>query len=220
MQGQYNHFMPPNPARNGGFDYKTMRNTKGQFIKGQVPWNKGKNTGLVPKTAFKENHKPWHKGMKIDRQKHPHYGHFQKHSKASRERMSEKRKGRIPWNKGLKGFQAGKTNGRWRGGITPQNIKIRMSIEYYLWHEAVFARDNWTCQKYGIRGGRLHAHHIQNFAQYPELRFAIDNGITLSDKAHKEFHDRYGRKNNTKEQLMEFLSKKVEKLYLFNTINK
>jgi len=94
----------------------------------------------------------------------------------------------------------------WKGGITPINQKIRTNIEFRLWREAVFARDNWTCQKYKIRGSiKLHPHHIQNFAQYPELRFAIDNGIALSEKAHREFHKKYGRKNNTKEQLKEFL---------------
>ena len=93
----------------------------------------------------------------------------------------------------------------WKGGITPLNSKIRQSIEFRLWREAVFARDNWTCQKYRIKGGKLHSHHIQNFAQFPELRFAIDNGITFSEKAHREFHKKYGIKNNTKEQLIEFL---------------
>jgi len=74
-----------------------------------------------------------------------------------------------------------------------------------LWKDSVFARDGYTDQKTGIKGGKLVAHHIQNFAQYPELRLAIDNGITLSIKSHREFHKIYGRKNNTKEQLEEFL---------------
>ena len=99
----------------------------------------------------------------------------------------------------------GKDHHNWKNGITPINEKIRHSLEMKLWREAVFARDNWTCQKYGIRGGKLHPHHILNFAEYPELRFAIDNGMTLSEKAHKEFHRTYGTRNNTREQLEEFL---------------
>jgi len=95
----------------------------------------------------------------------------------------------------------------WKGGLTSKNKLIRGSIEYRLWREAVFSRDNWTCQKTRIKGGKIHPHHIQNFAQYPELRFAIDNGITLSEKSHREFHKIYGRRNNTKEQLEEYLKK-------------
>ena len=92
-----------------------------------------------------------------------------------------------------------------KGGITSKSKKIRKNIEFRLWREAVFARDNWTCQKYGIKGGKLHPHHIKNFAEYSELRFAIDNGITLSEKAHREFHKLCGYKNNTIEQLDTFL---------------
>ena len=102
---------------------------------------------------------------------------------------------------------SGEKNNNWKNGITPENLQIRQSIEYRLWREAVFARDNWTCQKYGIKGGKLRVHHIHNFADYPELRFAIDNGITFLDKAHREFHKIYGRKNNTEEQLLKFLKR-------------
>ena len=37
-------------------------------------------------------------------------------------------------------------------------------------------------------------------------RFAIDNGITLLEEVHKEFHKIYDKKNNTREQLKEFLN--------------
>ena len=88
---------------------------------------------------------------------------------------------------------------------TDESKLCRKRIEYRLWRESVFARDNWTCQKCNKKGGILHSHHIKNFAQYPELRFAIDNGITLCEKCHIEFHKIYGKKNNTSEQIIEFV---------------
>ena len=133
-----------------------------------------------------------------------------KQSEEHRRKNSEVHKGIRPSEKTRKLISEalrGEKASNWQGGLTPINMRIRAGIEFRLWREAVFARDNWTCQKYGVRGGKLHPHHIQNFAQFPELRFAIDNGITLSDKAHKEFHKKYGRRNNTKEQLNEFLEK-------------
>jgi len=67
---------------------------------------------------------------------------------------------------------------QWKGGINPINDTIRKSIEMKLWKGAVFSRDNYTCQKCKIKSIKLNAHHIYPFAYYPELRFAIDNGIT------------------------------------------
>jgi len=102
-------------------------------------------------------------------------------------------------------FSVGTNNSHWRGGITPQNSKTRNRLDYTMWRKAILERDNFTCQKYKIRGGDLVVHHINNFAEFPELRFSIDNGITLSKKAHNEFHKIYGKRNNTREQLEEFL---------------
>lgn len=79
----------------------------------------------------------------------------------------------------------GDKNPSWKGGIKLENDKIRHRIEFRLWREAVLARDNWTCRKCSKRGGRLEAHHIKPFSEYPELRFAIDNGETLCLECHK-----------------------------------
>jgi len=98
-----------------------------------------------------------------------------KRSKETKKKLSEAKKGIY-----------GENSNNWKGGITPENKRIRKRIEMRLWRETVFARDNWTCQDCGERGGELNAHHIKGFADFPELRFAIDNGITLCDKCHKK----------------------------------
>lgn len=98
----------------------------------------------------------------------------------------------------------------WKGNkmsFYPENERIRKSIEYKLFRKVCLERDNFTDAKTGQRGGRLVVHHINNFADYPELRLAIDNGITLSKESHELFHKIYGKNNNTKEQLYEFLCK-------------
>ena len=75
-----------------------------------------------------------------------------------------------------------------KGGISPKNKRIRNSIEMRLWREAVFARDGWTCQECGQWGGYLNAHHIKPFSKFPELRTAIENGITLCKNCHIKKH--------------------------------
>ena len=87
------------------------------------------------------------------------------------------------------GVQAKEKHYNWKGVITPINQVIRHSLEYKLWRTAVFERDNYTCVWCGARSGKgesvvLNADHIKRFADYPELRFAIDNGRTLCKPCH------------------------------------
>lgn len=111
------------------------------------------------------------------------------HTEETKKKISKAKIGKIAeWRRGEK-------SNFWKGGITPINKTIRHSIEFRLWREAVFARDNWTCQKCKKRGGRLHSHHIKSFANFPELRFAIDNGQTLCRECHKKIHNYKINKN-------------------------
>lgn len=168
------------------------KNNLSKSHKGQLAWNKGIPTSEETKKKLSDSHKgqrSWNKGKKT--------GVIP---------TSAFKKGFTPWNKGKKLPQfSGENACNWKGGVTPIHNKLRGSIEGKLWIQSVFARDGYTCQKTGVKGGRLTAHHVLNFAQYPELRFAIDNGVTLSIEAHNEFHKRYGKKDNTREQLEEFL---------------
>jgi hypothetical protein len=80
----------------------------------------------------------------------------------------------------------------WKGGITSENHRVRESSDYKHCLKAVFSRDNFTCQKCGKEGGRLNAHHIKGFSKYPELRLAINNGVTLCETCHKKQHKENG----------------------------
>lgn len=48
------------------------------------------------------------------------------------------------------------------------------------WSKNVKNRDNWKCKMSNDDcNGRLEAHHILEYAKHPELRYDINNGITL-----------------------------------------
>lgn len=115
-------------------------------------------------------------------------------SKETKDKIRIKALGRkIPIHIRKKMGSKGKKNPGYIDGRTPINRRIRHSVEYKLWHEAVFQRDNWTCIFCNKRGGELHADHIKPFAYFPELRFAIDNGRTLCIDCHRKT-DTYGAK--------------------------
>lgn len=83
----------------------------------------------------------------------------------------------------------------WKGGLTDKYHIIRNCMEYKLWRKSVFERDNYCCRMCGDHNydGRgesiyIHAHHLKSFANFPELRFSIDNEITLCLDCHKEVH--------------------------------
>lgn len=57
---------------------------------------------------------------------------------------------------------------------------------YKKWRQDVYKRDSFCCQWPGCGAKKkLNAHHIKTWANYPALRFHIDNGITLCKDHHK-----------------------------------
>lgn len=78
--------------------------------------------------------------------------------------------GRRPWNK------VGE-------GITSQNRLERNRFRVQI-QPLVLARDNYTCQMCDQYSGYLHVDHIKGWAEYPELRFNMDNCRTLCRVCH------------------------------------
>lgn len=111
----------------------------------------------------------------------------------------------------------GKNNPNWNPDKTDEErINERIISGYKEWRTSVFERDDYICQISGQVGGKLVAHHIKNWANNKDLRLVIENGITMTKELHREFHKIYGIKNNTKEQLDEFIKYKDIKNGIFN----
>lgn len=53
------------------------------------------------------------------------------------------------------------------------------------WKRKVYERDSWKCRMNNEEcKGRIEAHHILSWNDYPELRYNINNGITLCQAHH------------------------------------
>ena len=127
-----------------------------------------------------------------------------KHTEATKQKMREARLKNNPMHKSevvakrsetlrKNGTFAGENSNNWKGGVTPEHIKIRNSQETAEWRSAVFERDDYRCKDCGAKCGEgvdvhLHAHHIKGFAECPEFRFDVDNGLTLCRPCHYKAH--------------------------------
>jgi len=82
----------------------------------------------------------------------------------------------------------------------PDRTKLKKSenkmhdVQYIYWAKQVKNRDHWKCRLLNSDcNGRLEAHHILNWIDHPELRYQINNGITLCHAHHPR-----GRENEAK----------------------
>lgn len=61
----------------------------------------------------------------------------------------------------------------------------RNNPEYKQWRSGVWKRDNFSCRIADNNcDGRIEAHHILAWSTHPELRYKINNGITLCHAHH------------------------------------
>lgn len=109
----------------------------------------------------------------------------------------------------------GENNKNWKGGVRTEREIIRTSSEYQNWRKDVLRYDNFKCVICGSNS-KLEAHHIHPFADFKELIFCQWNGITMCKNHHNKdivesFHKIYGTKDNTPEQLQEYINKERKK---------
>lgn len=105
--------------------------------------------------------------------------------------------------------KSGPRSPSWNSNLTQEErIRGRKYPEYAHWRQSVFIRDDYTCQVCSTRGGSLAAHHLNSYADYPDLRVDVSNGVTLCKSCHDEFHRIYGNHHNTRSQFLEYLASK------------
>jgi hypothetical protein len=165
-----------------------MRNKKGQFTKGHT-YSLDKNNPFYSKS----------------------------HSEKTRQEISKSKKGCIPWNKGKKGLQVawnkgkshiavlGKNNPNWIVDRTQlAKRQERNDTAYGEWRKIVKDRDNWKCRIADKNcSGKVIAHHILGWSAFPELRYEVNNGITLC-------HFHHPRKRNDEMKLSPFFQELVK----------
>jgi len=132
---------------------------------------------------------PWNKGVRMwEDRNHPRGTLGMKFPERppisidTRTKMSQSHKGK---RKPLE--QCGKNHHWWRGGVTPENVRVRCGQDYKEWRVAVFVRDGRACTRCGSTT-KIHAHHLQKFADRKDLRLSVENGITLCAECHGKEH--------------------------------
>lgn len=97
-----------------------------------------------------------------------------KHNYNTINKMSEAKKGRVL------SWMFGEKHWNWKGGNKNRDIHSLFNPQYVEWRTSVFKRDNFSCRIADVNcGGQLQAHHILPWRDYVELRYVINNGITL-----------------------------------------
>lgn len=158
--------------------------------KGHTAWNKGLKCSEETKAKISKNHSRHflgkHHSLEIrNKIAKAHIG--RKATKETVEKMSLARKNNpnSGWFK-----KKHKYLGREKNiNLRRKNEKKHLDSTYMHWTTEIKKRDSWKCRLLSSDcSGRLESHHIFNWEDYPELRYIVNNGITLC-----AFHHPRGR---------------------------
>lgn len=183
------------------------------YQKGHIPWTAGGS--LSPETRAKISatkkanpYRPvcWMKGLTKETDERVEKMAAAKRGKKTGPRPQRKgirasistefKSGLVPEGGFETRFRCGSEHPLWKGGVTTEHEKIRRSRKYKEWRDAVYRRDHYHCQACCKHCERrdIVAHHLNSFAAYEHLRFAVDNGTTLCRSCHIRVHKDEGNK--------------------------
>ena len=101
--------------------------------------------------------------------------------------------------------QCGENNSQWNPRLSEKD-RLKRKRHGWLndgWAKKVKNRDLGKC-KICNSSNRLNAHHLESYSNNMELRYVVDNGITLCRHHHVLFHRLYGKTANTRSQFLKF----------------
>lgn len=112
-----------------------------------------------------------------------------------------------PWNRGLKGAyqlnltpekrqerrersrqitRRGAKSNFWKGGVTEERVAIGAWTRTIA--PQIHQKFDYTCQRCGIQGRRLHAHHLLPVYACPEQAYDPENLVTVCKDCHESIH--------------------------------
>lgn len=104
---------------------------------------------------------------------------------------------------------SGENTYNWNGGYDSKKVKFRKTYEFKEFVKQVLKRDEYSCRICNCKDSKLNVHHLEGYNWCEEKRTEVDNGIALCKQCHENFHDIYGRGNNTKKQFEEYLKERA-----------
>lgn len=142
-----------------------------RFKKGSIPWNKDIKFGPNGRKGISVNTRP---PESIEKQK---------------KTLQEKKERGILLTSQCKPETKEKIRKTLSGRTYPErwNAITRDGRKYKQWERTVKKRDNYTCRKCGkenLKKKDCHAHHIKDWDLFVELRFDVENGLTLCMSCH------------------------------------
>lgn len=180
---------------------------------------KGVKTGIVPMNSFKKGQAPWNKGKpgyklalsQERREELSRQAAFIGRLPWSMDRR-ERHRQRILLNPIRLGTTTSKEAGaklsasqknrfagdknkhpRWiadRSKLNISNVRPMNDWRAREWSRAIKNRDGWRCKIVNDNcSGKLEAHHILPWSKFPELRYELNNGITLCHFLHPKKRD-------------------------------